>query len=338
MREPPADLTTDMLEASLRADYGLTVTELDFLPLGQDASASAYRVRTTAGQSYFLKVRRHLTNTVSLLVPRHLNDQGISQVVAPLPTSAGALSTTAGRYVVILYPFITGATGMARGLTAQQWIEFGSLLRRVHTSVLTPSLARLVKRDAFVPMGADMLRRLQAHLADTTLSEPVTMALAQHWQARQSVIGAVLQQAEELGQRLAATAPPSLLCHADIHTNNVMLDETGRLWIVDWDETIVAPRERDLMFVIGGISRRLVGPDQEALFLQGYGTIEVDRLALAYYRYAWAVSDISAYGEQICFRPDLGAITRQESVEFFQSLFRPGAIVDIALGSAIPTS
>ena len=56
-------------------------------------------------------------------------------------------------------------------------------------------------------------------------------------------------------------------------------------------------------------------------------------LALAYYRYAWAVSDIGSYGEQVFFRPDLGPNTRREGVGDFKGLFAPGEIVTIAFAS-----
>jgi spectinomycin phosphotransferase len=97
---------------------------------------------------------------------------------------------------------------------------------------------------------------------------------------------------------------------------------------------MLAPKERDLMFVVGGgISRKLVGPADEELFLQGYGSTSIDALGLTYYRYAWAVSDIGAYAAEVLFRPDLGEITRQAAVELFMSLFQPGNIVALALGS-----
>jgi len=96
---------------------------------------------------------------------------------------------------------------------------------------------------------------------------------------------------------------------------------------------MLAPRERDLMFVIGGIASSFVSPAQEKLFFVGYGSVAVDALALAFYRYAWATADIGAYGEQVFLREDLGPLDRREAVERFQGLFAPGGIVDIALGS-----
>jgi len=123
------------------------------------------------------------------------------------------------------------------------------------------------------------------------------------------------------------------MCHADIHTANVLLDDDGRVWFVDWDEATLAPRERDLMFVVGGISATLVGPQEEAHFFAGYGPTAIDPLALAYYRYAWAVADIGAFGEEILFRPDLGAASRRVTLDLLMGLFKPGEIVALAHAS-----
>lgn len=333
MREPPVNLADETLRVSLQAHYGLAVTELTFLPLGHDASAWVYRVRTADDGAYFLKVRLGVASAAGLLVPRFLHDHGIARVVAPLPTASGALWTEAGGYALILYPFVAGATGMERGMAEQQWIDYGALLRQVHATALAPDLAPVMPRDDFTPAWAGMVRRLDAHIGARTFAKPAAQTLAQFWQARREEIRTLLARADDLGRRLARAAPPLVLCHADIHTANLLLDAGGRVWIVDWDETILAPRERDLMFVVGGISRTLVGPHEEALFFQGYGATAIDPLALAYYRYAWAVGDIGAYGEQVFFRPDLGLVTKRAAVEEFMSLFAPGNIVALAFAS-----
>lgn len=59
-----------------------------------------------------------------------------------------------------------------------------------------------------------------------------------------------------------------------------------------------------------------------------------DPLALAYYRYAWAVGDIGAFGEQVFIRPDLGSDAKAAAVDRFMTLFRPGEIVPRAFASA----
>jgi spectinomycin phosphotransferase len=333
MREPPANLPNDTLCACLRARYELIPTELTFLPLGHDASAWVYRVRAADGGVYFLKVRLSVTNEAGLAVPRYLQDHGVARVIAPLPTATGALWATAGDYALMLYPFVAGVTGMERGLADQQWIDYGALLRQVHDTAVTPELARIIRRDTFTPNGADLLRRLDAHIDARRFDDPAAQALATFWQARRTEIRTLLDRAEDLGRRLAATRPALVLCHADIHTNNVLVAADDRVWFVDWDDTLLAPRERDLMFVIGGLRRELVGPHEETLFFQGYGTITVNPLALAYYRYARAVSDLGYEGEQGFFRPDLGLDTRREAVDRVRRLFEPGYLVALAFAS-----
>ncbi len=333
MREPPVDLANHALAAGLRAQYGLAVTEVAFLPLGHDASAWVYQVHA-ADHSYFLKVRRGVTNPASLLVPRYLYDHGVTRVVAPLPTLSGDLWAMVQGYAAILYPFVEGVTGMERGMTPPQWIAYGAMLRQIHDTVVAPDLARLMRRETFAPVGAALARDLDARIAAGPFDDPMAGNLAGFWRTRRDQILLLVTRAVELGQRLAHMGLPSVLCHADIHTANVLLDAAGQVCIVDWDETVLAPRERDLMFAVGGgISRTLVGPREQELFLSGYRVHTLDQLALTYYRYAWAVSDIADYAAQVVRGPDPGLVTRQAALDALIGLFQPGQIVELAVGS-----
>jgi spectinomycin phosphotransferase len=333
VREPPVNISIAELSARLRDQYRLAVAGLDFLPIGHDSSAWVYRVRTADAGTYFLKVRTSLTNEASLLVPHYLRDRGIAQVVAPLPTGSGQLSTYASKYALILYPFVAGPTGMEHGMSTQQWIDFGALTRQIHATVVPSDLALVLQRDPMTPTWANMVRKVDGHIGARTFDDSAAQSVATFWQTHRPEILTLLQRAEELGPRVAGANPEFVLCHADLHTNNVLLDAEERVWIIDWDETILAPRERDLMFVVGGIKRGFVAPREEALFFQGYGSTSIDQVALAYYRCCWAVQDIGSYAEQVFFRPDLGPPTRQAAVDRFISLFAPDSIVAIAFAS-----
>lgn len=333
MREPPLGLGDDVLLAALVDQYGLAATDLLFLPLGHDASAWVYRAQIADGSTYFVKLRIAVTNPAALLVPRYLHDHGVEQVVAPVPTRTGSLWVAAGAYALIVYPFVAGVTGMDQGLTADQWRAYGAILRQIHATPVSATLARELRHDTFISSDHATIQQLEDFLATGQSADAQSQALAVCWQTQRAAISTLRQRAEALGQQLARARPPALLCHADIHTNNVLVDQAGRLWIIDWDETMLAPRERDLMFVAGGISERLVGAREEALFFAGYGQIDLDPVALAYYRAAWAIGDIAAFGAQACLRPDLGPISRQAAVDAFAGLFEPGEIVSIAFGS-----
>ena len=113
-----------------------------------------------------------------------------------------------------------------------------------------------------------------------------------------------MDRADRLGRQLAGEPFPRVLCHGDLHAWNVLVDADRHLWIVDWDEAVLAPRERDLFFVVGGgIGHGLVRPRDTDSFLRGYGEAGIDPRLLAYYRAAWAVQDIAAYGEEVLLCP-----------------------------------
>lgn len=330
MREPPASLAPETVIDALAAAYGLDVVELSFLPLGHDSSAWVYSARTAAGVRHFVKLRAGAVNEAGLRVPHLLHASGVRGVVAPIATRAGALWAAAGPFALILYPFVEGASGMEAGLTDRQWADYGATLRQIHTTPVPAELAALMRRERFEPPGADQLRQVDAALAGAPPDDPDARALAGLWRARRDEIMRLLARAEELGAALARRGPPLVLCHADVHTGNVLRDGDERVWIVDWDEAVLAPRERDLMFVVGGISAELVGPREERLCLGGYGPVAIDPAALAYYRHAWAVSDIGAFGAELLFRPDLGPASRATALRLLAGLFAPGGIVEIA--------
>ena len=337
MLEPP-DLADDVIVASVQTGFGIPVAELAFLPIGCDSLAWAYRVATADGAAYFLKVRKGIANEAGLVVPRYLQDHGVTNVIAPVPTLTQTLWVDVDEFALILYPFIDGSTGTEHGMAERHWVTYGAVLRQIHATAPAQDLARRMKRETFTPDWGGVVKRIDGHITTHTFTDPLERELAAFWLARQAEIQTLVDRAETLGQRLRATAPPLVLCHADIHTWNVMIDTADRFWIVDWDETVLAPKERDLMFVVGGISRELVRPHQEAWFLAGYGAPDVDPLALSYYRYAWAIGDIGSFGEQVFLMPDTGVATKRNAMQLLMSLFEPGQIVSLAYQSDRPNA
>src|SRR5712692_9210762 len=100
MREPPR-ITEEDLRSCLQDQYDLSPVTLTFLPLGHDYDAGMYRVESEQGTAHALKVTsRHLYEPWCL-VPRYLNDHGITSVVAPIPTRSGALWTVLSDWTVI---------------------------------------------------------------------------------------------------------------------------------------------------------------------------------------------------------------------------------------------
>lgn len=333
MREPPK-LAADVIQAAVREHYGIATRSLSFLPLGADSGTSVYRLEAADGATWFVKLRtRGGFGLPSLVVPRCLCDQGLPHIIAPLPTRSHAVWVDLGDFALTLYPYIDGRSGADAGLTADHWRAFGALMRRVHDTALPAAVAEIVPRESFIPSRRELMPAIEA--AAGRASSAVEREFAAIWRANEDLIHTLVERADALAERLRRHPGPPALCHADMHLWNTLVDSRGDFWLIDWDETVMAPRERDLMFVVGGIGGGGVGPEQTDWFLAGYGETAIDPVALAYYRYAWAVQDMAAYGEQVFFLPGLSEASRRDGVRGFASVLGPGGIATIALASEI---
>ena len=128
-------------------------------------------------------------------------------------------------------------------------------------------------------------------------------------------------------------SPDYIVCHADIHAGNIFIDTHGTFYLVDWDTLILAPKERDLMYIGGSLMGGWYTPEEEEqLFYQGYGQTEVDPIPLAYYRYERIIEDIAVYCEQL-FLADAGTDDLAQFVSYFESDFRPNGVIEVAYKS-----
>lgn len=332
MPEPPPLAEASIVE-ELRTGFGVELGALEFLRVGNDAASWSYRVEVAGGGELYLKLRAGGEAMPGAAVPSHLARHGVPNVLAPLRARDGSPAVRLGHFWLALYPMLDGRPAGQAGLSPAQWRRFGATVARFHAVPPTPELRRLVPVEAFRPSRRELIGGLDKLLTGPGPHDPVTAKLAELWRDRREQILELVGRADQAGHRLAARPLRTVLCHADLHTFNVLVEPGGALWIVDWDEAVLAPRERDLMFVIGGISDRLITPADTGHFLEGYGDAAVDPDLLEYYRLAWAVQDIAANAEEVTGLPWLGEESRAASVDGFLSLFEPGQIVEIATGS-----
>jgi spectinomycin phosphotransferase len=299
---------------------------------GEDSHAWAYEVHGPT--SYFLKVRLGAVDPATVLVPRYLRDHGLPGVVAPIPTADGTPYHQFDGYGLLLYPFMAGASAARRGLSDVQWIEYGRFLSELHAVELPAELATIVPTEAFRPAKLRGLHAVSDRVRQGGFDTAAQRSVARLWRERAGLIDTIARRTAELAPLVAARGRPHVLCHADIHRANLIVADNSDIHIVDWDETMLAPRERDLMFVIGsGIAAAPPTGHQESLFWQGYGKLDIDRPTLAYYRYEWAVQDLADFARRVFFRDDLSEKAKDAAAAMLGHLFDSGDEVDMALRS-----
>jgi len=230
----------------------------------------------------------------------------------------------------VLYPFVQGENAMVVGLSNDQWREFGSALRAVHASQLEPRLRASLRAETFMLPSAAVVRRLLTLPGGAAVESATVEPFLAFWRAHTEPMHQMLVRAESLGTELRSKTFDNVLCHSDIHAANILVGEDGRVWLVDWDGPIVAPRERDLLFVIGSRIARVVTPREEAHFFAEYGAVEIDLTALIYYRYERIIEDIGEMATSILLDPRLSERARADAAERVMSVFTPDGAIERA--------
>lgn len=318
---PP--VTDEQLSTCARQAYGIDLREITFLPIGYDANAGVFRGAATTGV-YFLKVKRTPIDLVSVLLPRDLHARGLTEVVAPVLTVNGENWGVIGEFALLIYPFIE--TRPATRLNPEQWIVFGATLKRLHQTPLADALHPLMTQETFIPSPrcVQIIHRIESTIRTHSWTHAVKQAFVAFWVEQAAVIQQVVERAEQLGQRLGTTSPAQVICHADIHTGNLLVDTVGGLHIVDWDQPMLAPIERDLLFVTDGVF--WTTPEDETQFFRGYGPVTIDPVVMAYYRYTRALEDIAEFAAQI-LESDSSDEALADAFHWFKAQFGPRSII-----------
>ena len=323
-------LTDIAIADGVRNAYDADVTEVSFLGLGHDANAWTFRAGLRRGERLFLKVRRRI-DRARLAACAYLADQGIEAIVAPVRTKTGEHAIAVEGLFLVAYPFLDARPAAEVGLTDKQWIGYGAIVGAIHRVALPPEIEQALPREAFRPSTIAGVDRIEAALEEGRI-QGETAAM---WRAHGPEIQAITERTATLSGRLRARLEAEdgtsfVSCHGDVHTHNVLVDAGGALRVVDWDELIMAPPERDLMFLFGspiGLPRS----DRElALFRQGYGPIALDADRLAYYHAEWALQDLVGYVEE-SIAETASPESRADAFAIFASLFNPGDEVEVAL-------
>lgn len=325
-----ASLPEDRLRALLQDEYRLTVARLEPLLLGLDATAAVYRAWSEHGESRFIKVKSEPLYTASCHIPYDLCEQGAAAVVAPLPTRHGALWAQRERWSVIVYPFIEGDSGWSPAMTEAQWQATGAALKSIHGAPLPASGAENIRRETFDPSEyLRWTRAFEERLPLAAAGNQPEREMRTLWLAGQTAIHGGLDALRALGHVLQRETRPSVICHADLHPSNLIRDAAGRIFVIDWDDVRLAPKERDFLF-IDEAPVNAAADQRNSPFFRGYGQIEIDWIALTYFLWERAITDFIECARVVFTRDSVGAEAKAVEIENFRAGLAPGSHAELA--------
>src|SRR5258706_546110 len=246
------NLPDELIISHLQEEYSLHVSTLTFLPIGADMGTVVYRVAADDGTVYFLKLRKGF-DEISVTIPLFLKSQGIQEIISPCETKSKQGWADFSKYKMILYPFIEGKNGFEMELTDQHKRRLGRALKAIHSTPVSPELKRRIPKEAFSLQWREIVKSFQVQAKEKSFKDPTAARLAEFIKSKRSEISCLIERTEELASELQSKPLELVLCHTDIHRANMLITENNDFYIVDWDAPILASKERDLMFIGGGI-------------------------------------------------------------------------------------
>ncbi|GAA4677594.1 phosphotransferase enzyme family protein [Frondihabitans cladoniiphilus] len=295
---PRADLGS-RIGAWLLADYGLTIDSLEPIVGGLDPEAAVWLAVDDLGRSWAVKWTRRDTR-FGLLLAGALAQSAVVGVPEQLTSRQGHPWSDRRRGRLSVSAWVLGREAFETGLAPAEWEALGRLLRRVHEEPPPPvdavgdgpAVRRGIRRAG--ARSTARLRRIDRLAAAAGTGEdddPVVARLLRAWPGIRARIVALREEAGRLRRTRTPTARVS--CHGDPHLGNVLVDDAGQPWLIDFDDAVTAPREVDLMLVeLGVLFTMPVTDTDRRAFHSGYGAVVLDQDRILRFGSVRAVEDL----------------------------------------------
>jgi spectinomycin phosphotransferase len=303
VRTEPHDLDRLELTRLLEDRWELRLPQLEYMPVGfgshhwsatdpqgvrhvatVDVLDATFRDSPDADAA-FVALERALRTAASLR-----NDAALEFVVAPLATADGAiLHRLSARYALSVFPFVDGESS--------EWGPYeeprdrralGAVLGRLHRATVDVAHG-LPRRDDFaIPSRAALVDALH-HLDDEWHLGPFAEPTRKLLRASARALSERLHAFDDLAARVRTSSDGWVVTHGEPHRANVIRGSDGRVYLVDWDTALLAPRERDLWMVL----------DEDRTgwreYREHFGDAALNHEALVLYREWWELADIASF-------------------------------------------
>jgi spectinomycin phosphotransferase len=299
----PKDLDRTELRSLLERHWRLSDPQLEYLPVGfgshhwravdshgarrfvtVDDLEAGFQVGPDTDAAFAALDRAFRTAVV-------LRDEAtLDFVVAPLPDFERAVIRRVNdRYAVTVFLLIEGeSSSWGTYESPDDRRRMGVALGRLHaaTGQVPAGLPRtedfaLPSRAALVEALGDLERRWTSG----PFAEPARGLL----EASADGLERRLREYDDLVAQVRKASNEWVITHGEPHRANVIRGAQGRVHLVDWDTTLIAPRERDLRMVLDD---DLTGWDE---YRAAHGAASLNPEAMELYRRWWDLADTAIY-------------------------------------------
>jgi spectinomycin phosphotransferase len=252
VKTPPSDLDEALVQQVLEQRWGIRAAELRYLPVG---FGDHHWQAISAEQRYFVTVRdlrldglgtdrrdavRRLEATFRAI--RQLKDLAqLPFIVAPMSNSLGTLVVPLGdRFAITVYDWLE----LDDAADAESTVA-AELVARLHRASREHRVPAPTE-DFSIPHRSSLekaLADLERPWHDGPFSEPARSELLAH----HTDVRAALADYDALVSIVVNSVSTSCVTHGEPSGGNLVRDQVGSWFLVDWESARIAPPERDLM-------------------------------------------------------------------------------------------
>jgi spectinomycin phosphotransferase len=324
------------LLAWVREDFGIPLIGVQPTGLGADARAATFVGETGDGRRYAVKAST--APQLGLVVADFLATHAIEGIPAPVRTRDGALTAARGGQRLSVVPWVGQRRALDGGMGQAQWRGLGRILAQVHatgTHDPVPAVLPIAQPDPDRLVGR--ARAMPERLARCSDDGALLQELRDLWGAHRARVLAVADRAESLATSPAWATTRHVVCHADPHAGNIVLGPDTEVWLLDWDDAELAPREADLMFALGGVlAFAPITADEQRPFFEGYGTTDWNKDLIGYFQCVRALVDVLSWSEEAMASAHRTTTRSREALEIVRGILSPAGLVSHAL-SEVPS-
>ena len=327
-------IDTVTLVQNLADTYGLAVKTIERLNVGADPTASVYKAIAQDQSAYFIKVKKGTQISLSTIISDFLHTTGVQNIISCIRTTQGEPCQILDNLTITVFPYIEGQDGFCTHLQDDQWQELGKTIKQIHTIKLPSSIYEKIPQETYSPNWQKTLQNLETLLTDLMPTDSIAVATQHLLKDNLPTIHLLMDHAERLSQGIENHNQDFVLCHADLHAGNIIIDQKGKIFVIDWDQPILAPKERDLMFIGSGIGNVWNKDHEQKSFYEGYGEVKINLPLLAYYRIDRILEDIAIYC-QLLLQSSNGGLDRKKWYQELAAQFDNNGVVAIALETTV---
>ena len=248
----------DKLILAVQQGYGVDLKKVEFLLRGW--GGDCYQAEIENGERYFLKLHDEAnymgiaatSRPFYLPLMHQLHHKNIlPHIPHPVLTCKGAFSLPIDHHELVITNFIEG-----------QVVGFGKLPEPIlgqlakMVGILHHSRSQLECRYPFIEQfeigfEMDLVNSFDTVESISSDDRPGKQLLRQTLLPHKDEVLANLHQLKELQTSVRLIDKPKVICHTDLHGANLITDNRNNLYILDWENALIAPMEHDMIFFAG---------------------------------------------------------------------------------------